>query len=69
MLLMLVSPEAIYLFGSSKYADAVYVIPPVAASVYFIFLYSLLSFPQFYFERTAFLMQASLLSTRSVTTW
>ena len=62
MLLMLVSPEAIYLFGSSKYADAVYVIPPVAASVYFIFLYSLLSFPQFYFERTAFLMQASLIA-------
>ena len=30
--------------------------------MYFIFLYSLLSFPQFYFERTAFLMQASLIA-------
>lgn len=58
--LMLISPEAILLFGSSKYSEAVYVIPPVAASVYFIFLYSILSFPQFYYEKTSFLMVASL---------
>ncbi|MBR0086424.1 MAG: oligosaccharide flippase family protein [Lachnospiraceae bacterium] len=58
--LMLVSPEVVLLFGSAKYADAVNVIPPVAGSVFFIFMYSFLSYPEFYYEKTAFLMIASL---------
>ena len=60
--LMLISPEVVGVFGSSKYADAAIVIPPVAGSVFFIFLYSLLSFPEFYYEKTSFLMLASLLA-------
>lgn len=60
IILMLISPEMIAFFGSKEYADAVYVVPPIAASTYFVFLYSLLSFPQFYFEKTKFLMIASL---------
>lgn len=60
IILMMISPEAVMVFGSFKYQQAVYVVPPVAASVFFIFLYSLLSFPQFYFERTKFLMLASI---------
>ena len=54
--LMLVSPEIVLIFGSSKYADSVYVIPPVAGSVFFIFLYNFLSFPEFYFEKTSFII-------------
>ena len=50
------------LFGSSGYASAAYVIPPVAASVFFIFLYNILSTPQFYYEKTSFLMVSSLLA-------
>ena len=46
-------------FGSAKYSGAIAVIPPVAASVYFIFLYSILSFPEFYYEKTQFLAFAS----------
>lgn len=57
--LILVCPELVWIFGSEKYANAVSVIPPVAASVYFIFLYSVLSFPEFYFEKTKFLAIAS----------
>ncbi|MBQ3366843.1 MAG: oligosaccharide flippase family protein [Acidaminococcaceae bacterium] len=60
--LMLVSPEIVLIFGSSKYANAVNVIPPVAGSVYFIFLYNFLSFPEFYFEKTSFLMWASIIA-------
>ncbi|MBR1781500.1 MAG: polysaccharide biosynthesis C-terminal domain-containing protein, partial [Oscillospiraceae bacterium] len=60
--LMVVSPEAVLLFGSHKYIDAAPVIPPVAGSVFFIFLYTVLSFPQFYFEKTKFLMVASILA-------
>ena len=58
--LMLISPEIVYVFGSSKYADAVDVIPPVAGSVFFVFLYGFLSFPEFFYEKTAFLMVASI---------
>ncbi|HFU4458288.1 TPA: lipopolysaccharide biosynthesis protein [Streptococcus suis] len=60
--LMLLSPELVLLFGSSGYASATYVIPPVAASVFFIFLYNILSTPQFYYEKTRFLMVSSLLA-------
>ena len=60
--LMLLSPELVLLFGSSGYASAAYVIPPVAASVFFIFLYIILATPQFYFEKTSFLMVSSILA-------
>ena len=58
--LMLISPELVLIFGSPKYREAVYVIPPVAASVFFIFSYNILSMPQFYYEKTQFLMAASM---------
>ena len=60
--LMLISPELMLIFGSSEYVQGAYVIPPVAASVYFIFLYYLFSFPQFYFEKTKFLFVASIVA-------
>lgn len=60
--LMMCSPELVLIFGSSKYASAVYVIPPVAASVFFIFLYNILAIPQFYFERTRFLATSSFVA-------
>ncbi len=60
--LMMCSPEIILIFGSDKYASAAYVIPPVAASVFFIFLYNLLAIPQFYFEATRFLATSSIIA-------
>lgn len=60
--IMMCSPEVVIIYGSKKYAGAVYVIPPVAASVYFIFLYNLLAIPQFYFERTRFLAASSFVA-------
>ena len=58
--LMMCSPELVLIFGSSEYASAAYVIPPVAASVFFIFLYNILAMPQFYFEKTQFLLISSV---------
>lgn len=57
--LMLVSPELMIVFGDVEYIQGAQVIPPVAASVYFIFLYFIFSMPQFYFEKTGFLFPAS----------
>jgi O-antigen/teichoic acid export membrane protein len=60
--LMLLCPEITVIFGSSKYSESVGAIPPIAASVFFIFLYGILAFPQFYFEKTAFLSVASFIA-------
>lgn len=60
--LMMASPEMVMLFGSKEYVKAAYVIPPVAASVYFIFLYHLFAVPQFYYEKTKFLPISSFVA-------
>ncbi len=54
------APEIIRIFGSAEYSSAMYVIPPIAISTYFIFLYNLLAIPQFYFEKTTFMLVASV---------
>lgn len=49
---MLFAPELIGIFADSRYKEAVYIIPPVIASYYFVMLYQLVSKVEFYFERT-----------------
>lgn len=49
---MIFAPEIIYLFAGTKYSEAIYVIPPVAASVYFIFVYSMFSTVEYYYQKT-----------------
>ncbi|WP_243121153.1 lipopolysaccharide biosynthesis protein [Clostridium autoethanogenum] len=64
-LLMIVSmafaPEIILIFAGKRYYDAIWVLPPVAASVFFIFLYSLFSNVEYYFKKTKFIAVASML--------
>ncbi len=62
VMIMLCSPELVLIFGSSEYTTATYAIPPVAAGVFFIFLYNLLATPQFYFEKTQFMMISSIIA-------
>ena len=52
LLTMVFAPEIITLFAGKNYADAIYVVPPVAASVFFIFLYSLFSTVEYYHQKT-----------------
>lgn len=58
--LMFFAPEVVLIFGSTRYADAVYVVPPVAASVFFIFLFNVFAIPQMYFEDKKFLPISSI---------
>lgn len=58
---MLFGPEAIALFAAPEYKAAVYVFPPVAASVFFTFIYTLYINAEFYFEKTSYVMLVSLL--------
>lgn len=53
-------PELVLIFGSEEYYNAIYVVPPVASSVYFIFLYNIFAIPQMYCEKQQFMAVASV---------
>lgn len=57
---MCFAPEVILIFAGSEYAEAIWVIPPIAASVYFIFVYSMLSTVEYYYQRTSMIALASV---------
>lgn len=59
LLLILVSPEVIRIFAPSSFNDAIWVIPPIAQSVYFMFMYNLFSNYEFYYERTSYISVAT----------
>lgn len=56
------APEIITLFAPKEYYNAVWVIPPVAMSVIFMFSYDLFAKFQFYYSKTIFVMLASVIS-------
>lgn len=55
------APEAISILAPKQYFDAIWVIPPVAVSVYFMFMYTLFGNIEFYFEENKFVMFASII--------
>lgn len=61
-LLMFLAPEILYLLASKEYAEAVYVIPPVAASVFFIFMYNIFANVEFFFEERRYVTIGSVLA-------
>lgn len=58
---MIFAPEIIYLFAGSKYYEAIGIIPPVSASVFFIFMYSLASNIEYYYKKTAYISISSII--------
>ncbi|WP_105205168.1 lipopolysaccharide biosynthesis protein [Neobittarella massiliensis] len=61
LILIAFAPEAISILAPRSYHGAIWVIPPVAASVFFMFLYNLFGNVEFYFEENKFIMIASVL--------
>lgn len=59
---MLLAPELIGIFATQEYMDAVYIIPPVALSVFFTFVYVIYSNVEFYYEKTIFATVVSILA-------
>lgn len=55
-------PEIVLIFGSKQYYSAIYIVPPIACSVYFIFLYNVFAIPQMYFEKQKFMSIASIIA-------
>ena len=60
LLMILLAPEVIAIFAPPAYYDAIWVIPPVAMSVYFSFAYDFFAKFSLYYEKTKFVMVASL---------
>lgn len=58
--LIAVAPELLMLMAPDTYFEAVWLIPPLTVSVYFIFLYSLFATFEYYFEKTNYVAIASI---------
>lgn len=60
LILIIFAPEAVAVFAPKEYYNAIWVIPPVAMSGYFIYTYGLFSTFAFYYEQTGIIMWASI---------
>lgn len=60
-LLIAIAPEVLVIIAPDSYQQALWVIPPVTASVYFMFLYNLFATFEYYFEKTHYVMLSSLM--------
>ncbi|NFG58747.1 hypothetical protein FC778_08535 [Clostridium botulinum] len=58
---MIFAPEIIYIFAGKKYYEAIGIIPPIATSVFLIFMYSLFSNIEYYYKKTKYIAIASVL--------
>ena len=57
---ILVAPEIMGLLAPPNYMAAIWVVPPVTASVYFTFLYNLFATFEYYFEKTHYVTVATV---------
>ena len=64
-LLIIFAPEVICIFAPLEYLEAAYIIPPVAVSVYFMFLYDWFARFEYYYEKTKYILVASLIGAVS----
>jgi len=62
VVLMFFGPELLKLIAPSKYSDAVYVIPTVAASVFFTFMYNIFANFEFYYEKNQYVLASSIIA-------
>ncbi len=62
MVFMAFAPELIRIFASPEYYEAVYVLPPVSASAFLIFLYELYANIEFYYNKNKFTMYIAIAS-------
>lgn len=60
LFLIALAPEVVAVFAPSTYGEAIYVIPPLAMSVYFMFMYVLFADFEFYYSKTQWIMTASI---------
>lgn len=62
LIMMAFGPEILAVFAGPEYAEAAEIIPPLSASVFFIFLYSLFSNVEYFYEKTSMISVASIMA-------
>lgn len=62
LLVIGLAPELIHIFAPPEYSDAIWIIPPVSMSIFFTFLYCFYADFEYYYEKTKFIMAASVFS-------
>lgn len=60
LILILFAPEAVRIFAPSEYYPAIYIIPSVSASVYFMFLFNVFANIEYYYSETKYVAFASI---------
>lgn len=56
-----VTPELVKIFASSDYYDAIWIVPPMAMSAFFIMIYTLFIYVEYYYEKTKMIMIATII--------
>lgn len=59
ILLMFFAPEVVLIFAPKEYIEAIWIIPPVAMSVFFMYLYTFFAVFEFYYKKTNYVMIAT----------
>lgn len=60
ILLIMFAPEVISIFAPPPYQEAIWTVPSVALSVYFMFLYTFFATFEFYYEKTQYIAAATV---------
>ena len=60
LMYILVAPEIVHLLFRDEYWEAIWCIPPVAASIFFMFLYTIFVNIESYYEKTKYIMYVSV---------
>lgn len=61
ILLIMFAPEVIAIFAPVEYQEAIWIIPSVALSVFFMFLYTFFATFEFYYEKTNYIAFATVI--------
>lgn len=61
-LFLLFVPEIMKIFAAKDYYEAIYIIPPISASIIFSTMYSFFSIPEYYHDANKFSMVASIIA-------
>ena len=60
LVIILFTPELIRVFAPSSYSSAIWVMPPIIMSVFFMFSYNLFSLFEFYYEKKVYVSAATM---------
>ena len=61
-LVLLITPEAMRIIAPPRYHEAIYIVPPISASIVFHTMYSFFSIPEYYHDANKFSMFASMVA-------